>query len=63
MTGMTRMIFGATFIAVLAISVHSHTAAEAAPSASADMAQPQSVQSAGVHRLAGSSFHALHAGF
>jgi hypothetical protein len=62
MTGITRVMFGAAFIAVLAISVHARSGVQAAPGASAQ-AQPQSVQSSGVHRLIGSSFHAIHAGF
>lgn len=63
MTGITRLMFGATFVAVLAISVHDHAGLQAAPSAMAEATQPQSVQSARVHSLVGSSFHAIHAGF
>lgn len=63
MTGITRVIFGATFIAVLAISVHERTGVQATPAAMAETAQPQSLQSARVHSLVGSSFHAIHAGF
>ncbi len=62
MTGITRLLFGATFIAVLAISVHDRAGLQAAPSV-AEAAPPQSVQSARVHSLVGSSFHAIHAGF
>jgi hypothetical protein len=62
MTGITRVMFGATFIAVMAISVHTRTEVQAAP-ALAQMSQPQSLQSARVHSLVGSSFHAIHAGF
>jgi len=61
MNGITRAIFGVTFVAVVAISAHTRTDVRALPMVSAE-AQPQSVQSAGVHRLIGSSFHAIRAG-
>lgn len=62
MRGMTRVMFGATFIAVLAISLHTRNEVQAAPALTAT-SQTQSVQSARVHSLVGSSFHAIHAGF
>jgi hypothetical protein len=58
---MVRVLLGFACIAVLAVSLPAHTQ----PKSEADWTQsaPQSVQSAEVHSLVGTSFHAIHASF
>ena len=59
---MNRLILGFACVALLAVSVHARTEPRARPTAWT-VAETQSVQSARVHSVVGSSFHAIHAGF
>jgi len=58
------MLLIAAFVAVVVVS-GSAFPARTAPQAAInwDSAQPQTVQSVGVHALVGASFHAVSAGF
>ena len=59
---MNRLILGFACVALLAVSVHARTEPRVTP-ASWTVAETQSIQSARVHSLVGSSFHAIHASF
>jgi hypothetical protein len=61
---MTRLFLGFAFVAVLAVSVHARTVhAPRIDPANWTVAGSPDLQSAGVHSMVGSSFHAIHAGF
>jgi hypothetical protein len=63
-TAMNRLLLGFAFVAALAVSVHARTVhpARITP-ASWTVAGTPDVQTAEIHSMVGSSFHAVSAGF
>ena len=61
---MTRLVIAAALVAAFGVCL-SVIPAKTAPQARInwDQSQPQTLQSAEIHTLMGSSFHVIHAGF
>jgi hypothetical protein len=61
---MTRLVLSAVLVAALGVGLSIAGARSAPPAISSwSNDQPQPIQSANVHSLVGSSFHAVHASF